>query len=314
MAYLQITTKIGCNNNCHYCPQDIFIKAYKKRSKEVLMHLDDFKSYLEKIPPKVNIWFAGMCEPWMNPACSKMILHADQKGHKISVFTTLSGMTLSDIDLIESINFGFFQIHLPSGHENETFQTNDDYLAVLDKISRSRIMPTYHCHDKKLSATVQKILTENKKLIEYRSLYQRSGNIRISGRLKLSGKQGKIGCRRQLRCNVLLPNGDVILCSNDYGMKHILGNIGSSSYDTLFSEEEFEFVLKGLHDESINIICRECDNFCYDVDLRAKVYNFLYRVDKYLYYIKQLRSRDGVNVILRKGFRLVRKRFYPNQL
>ncbi|MGV7224499.1 MAG: SPASM domain-containing protein [Nitrospinales bacterium] len=312
MYNLQISTKIGCNNNCYYCPQDKIIKAYKKRSKNVLMHLDNFKSYLNKIPSEVDIWFAGMCEPWMNPDCSKMIAHADSKGHKICIFTTLMGMTLSDIDIIESVPFKFFQIHLPSEGENKSFQINNDYLTVLEKISKSRIMATYHCHNKKLSPTVQQILAENKKLIEYRSLYQRSGNIRIAGRLRLSGKQGKIGCRRQLRCNVLLPNGDVILCSNDYGMKHILGNIGSLSYDALFKGDEFQLVLKGLQDETIDTICRECDNFSYDVDVVAKIYNFSYRVDKYLYYIKQVRSRNGINVVLRKGFLLLRKWMFSN--
>ena len=65
----------------------------------------------------------------MNPDCSKMILYANQKGHKISVFTTLSGMTLLDIDLIESINFGFFQIW-----RNSTFNSRSLHCGILQQI------------------------------------------------------------------------------------------------------------------------------------------------------------------------------------
>ena len=83
------------------------------------MRLDNFRTYIEKVPPEVDIWFAGMSEPWLNPECTEMLLYAHNKGHKICVFTTLIGMKLSDLDLIESVPFGFFQVHLPSdlGHQ-----------------------------------------------------------------------------------------------------------------------------------------------------------------------------------------------------
>ena len=308
MSTLQITTKIGCANACNYCPQERFIKAYKKRSTNLFMRLDKFKSYLDKLPSELNIWFAGMCEPWLNPECTEMILYAHKKGHKICVFTTLNGMTLSDIDYIESVPFGFFQIHLPADLEHEKLRVNDDYLAVLDKISKSKINTSFHCHDKNPDLKV-KLILENNKPIEFRSLYQRSGNIKIKSRLNLARKRGIIGCRRNLRCNVLLPNGDVILCSNDYGMKHVLGNITSSSYDSIFNGNEFGKVRQGLQDESIDILCRGCDNFCYNIDLAAKIYNFPYQIDKYIYYVKDLHNSNDLNIILRKGFNAFKKRF-----
>lgn len=312
MPNLQITTKIGCTNACTYCPQERFIKAYRRKSNNLLMGLDNFKSYIEKLPSEVNIWFAGMCEPWLNPGCTEMILFAHNKGHKICVFSTLIGITLSDIDLIESVPFGFFQIHLLSDHENETLLVNDDYLAVLDKISKSNINTSFHCHVKNPDLKVKLILDNNKKTIEFRSLYQRSGNIKIKSRLSLTRKRGIIGCRRNLRNNVLLPNGDVILCSNDYGMKHVLGNIVSSSYESLFNGNEFAKVKQGLQDESIDILCRNCDNFCYNIDLVAKIYNYPYQIDRCIYYLKDIRNSDDLNIILKKIFNVFKKSFKLN--
>ena len=312
MPTLQITTKIGCTNACTYCPQERLIKAYESRSKNLLLDLDNFKSYIEKLPSEVNIWFAGMCEPWLNPECSQMILYAHKKGHKICVFTSLTGMRLSDIDLIESVPFGFFRIHLPNDLEHEKLRVNDYYLAVLDKISKSNINTSFHCHGKNPDLKVKLILNYNNKPIEFRSLYQRAGNIKIKNRFNLPKKRGIIGCIRELKCNVLLPNGDVILCSNDYAMKHVLGNIVFSRYDCLFNGNEFAKVRQGLQDESIDILCRDCDNFSYNIDLAAKIYNFPYQIDKYMYYLRDFRNSYDLNIILRKGFNAVKKQFILN--
>ena len=76
MASIQITTKIGCSNACVYCPQDRFVAAYKERSSTLSMSLETFAACIDKIPAGVGIIFAGMCEPWLNPACTKMVQFA----------------------------------------------------------------------------------------------------------------------------------------------------------------------------------------------------------------------------------------------
>jgi hypothetical protein len=38
--------------------------------------------------------------------------------------------------------------------------------------------------------------------------------------------------------NVLLPNGDVVLCCMDYGLRHVLGNLLRQEYHELFSGAE----------------------------------------------------------------------------
>lgn len=308
MPNMQITTRIGCTIACDYCPQETFIEAYKSRSNNLLMRLDDFQSYIQRLPSEVNIWFAGMCEPWLNPECTEMMLHSHIKGHHISVFTTVIGMRLSDIDAIEHIPFGFFRIHVPTDLEFEKRRADRNYLAVLDKICKSTINATFHCHGKHPAQEVLSILKANEKTSEFSPLYQRSGNIKISNRLSLAKKRGVIGCRRNSRCNVLLPNGDVLLCSNDYGMKHILGNIVSSGYDSLFNGNEFEKVRRGLQDESMDVLCRTCDNFSYDKNLSAKIYNLPYSVDKYLYYLRDLRNPNDLKIIVRKSMNALKRR------
>lgn len=65
--------------------------------------------------------------------------------------------------------------------------------------------------------------------------------------------------KRKEPCNVILPNGDVLLCCNDYGMQHALGNFMTSDYPALHPIEEFLKAATGLADETIEILCRRCD-------------------------------------------------------
>lgn len=86
-------------------------------------------------------------------------------------------------------------------------------------------------------------------------------------------KRRVIGCAR-LHHNILLPNGDVVLCCTDFGMRHVLGNLLSQDYPSLFQSGEFLKVKRGQKDETLDILCRCCtDTTLHNVDLRAKIYN-----------------------------------------
>jgi radical SAM protein with 4Fe4S-binding SPASM domain len=309
MPILQVTTKIGCKLSCSYCPQDKFITAYKDKSSKYSMSLGDFQIVLDKLPSNVNIWFAGMCEPWLNSECTEMLLYAHKKAHRISVATTLFGLKLSDIDLIASIPFGFFKIHLPSDNGRENILVNEDYLSVVEKILKSNIPTSFHCHTKHCNLKVKLLLNNYKNFIYYSVLWQRAGNITLKKRMKLRRRHGVIGCKRKLQNNVLLPNGDVLLCSNDYGMKHILGNLISSSYDSLFGGNELQKIRRGQQNESVDILCRNCENFVYNVDSLAKFTNFPYQVDRYFYYLKDLHNVENLKIIKQKGLYKIKNIF-----
>jgi len=273
------------------------------------MSFDNFKSYVSKIPVDVEIWFAGMCEPWLNNDCTNMLLHAHERGHKIRVFTTLVGMNGSDVALLESVPFGFFQVHLPSSRESERIPVHGDYLDLLNKICTSKIINlSFHCHGGTVHSDVNSLLRRKGKKVDLRSLYRRSGNIKISKRHELSRKRGVIGCLRSSLCNVLLPNGDVLLCSNDYGMKHILGNLRLCTYDALFQSHEFLKIKRGHRNESEDILCRYCDNFGYNVNAVARLLNFGYQLDRYLYYLKDIQSFEDMNHFIQKGIEMVKKK------
>lgn len=309
MNRLQITTRIGCKIACVYCPQDKLIKAYRQRDGDLLMSTDDFKKYMESVPPEVEIWFTGMCEPWSNPRCTEMVLYVYEKGHSTCVFTTTIGLKASDIDLLKSVSYGFFRIHLPSDPKQEDIEITDEYLDKLDRILRSRIDASYHCQGKKVNLRVQSLLASHGKTVYFADTHHRSGNVRSRGWLKLPRRHGVIGCKRNLRNNILLPNGDVLLCCQDYGMKHVLGNMNFSSYDSLFQGSEYLALREGQKNGAVDILCRYCEEFCYNVDLSAKVYNFPYLLQKGVCGLKSIRSYKHFRFFMNSVFDKIKSPF-----
>ncbi len=304
MALLQITTRVGCKIACTYCPQDKLVKAYGEKSCDPLMSLDRFKGYLDKIPQEVGLWFSGMCEPWLNPECTQMILHAKRKGYAVSAFSTMVGMTAQDIELLEPIDFGFFRIHLPSESGEENIGVTKEYLETLEVLLNSKINAGFHCQSSKSDPNVMALLKENGKDFLFLRTCHRSGNVKLKGKLHQPRRRGKIGCKREMRNNLLLPNGDILLCAHDYGIKHVLGNISSLSYEELFEGSEFKRAQEAQQDSRKEVICRYCEEFCYNVDLFSGIMNIRYRIDQLFYDLRAIRNLHDLWVIIQRVIKL----------
>lgn len=257
---LEITTQIGCSNVCGYCPQDKLIAAYSKKSKVRRMSFDAFKECIDKLPDSVNIHFSGMSEPWLNPDCTKMLLYAHQRGHQVRVFTTLVGMTLEDFETIESVPLASFWVHLPSVQWSSKIRITEDYLKLLERVASSTVINASFGTCQGEAFPVIKLILgyHQKKIIRY-PLTTRAGNIFVNG-VRFPEREDKVlGCNRDLRQNVLLPNGDVLLCCMDYGMRHVLGNLLAQDYEDLYKGEEFLKVERGACRDSADILCKTCE-------------------------------------------------------
>ncbi len=261
MAELEITTVIGCKIRCTYCPQDKLVKAYAKRSNIYKMTFDTFKQCLNKIPLHIHIHFSGMAEPWLNPECTRMLLYAHEKGYEIAVYTTAVGMTPLDVEKIQSIPFRIFAVHLPDKERYSKIELTDNYLKTIGAISRSKIQNRKYMTMGTLPSELRRLL---KKRIAKTSMLSRAGNLKGEKDIVYPSRlKGPIRCRScsdLLNHNVLLPNGDVLLCCMDYGMQHNLGNLLSVDYASLFENEEYQQLQKGLNDDSFDILCRYCEN------------------------------------------------------
>ncbi len=87
-------------------------------------------------------------------------------------------------------------------------------------------------------------------------LYSRAGNLKDRAIPRKTGRLKELPCMYH---GVLLPNGDVALCCQDYSIKSVLGNLTRQSYESLYTGAEFKRILRGLSDENEDIICRNCE-------------------------------------------------------
>jgi hypothetical protein len=223
------------------------------------MRFETFASCLSKVPLDVEIHFLGMCEPWLNPQCTQMVLHAHRQGFRISVSTTLAGMKREDVDALKSVPFETFILHVPDVSGDMHLKTDAEYLRLLERVCRSGIHGLRYKRFGELSREVKDIVGTLEEIVW--PTMNRANNLVGAGFGPNFKVRGKIHCHRK-RNNVLLPNGDVVLCCNDYGLQHVLGNLRADSYESLFHGAEFRHVLAGMNDNESEILCRSCSEKC----------------------------------------------------
>jgi hypothetical protein len=253
---LEITTSVGCPNACKICPQELFVGRYRQTSGLKRLSFENFRKYLDRIPKHVRIDFSGFTEPWSNPECTDMILYAHEIDFKLTAFTTCVGMTLSDTEKIRHIPFVTFVVHLPDDESNMPFPRAHGYKDVLENLVSANITNVNFMTMGSLHTDLNALFCSNVSSYVYSS---RAGNVSGS---RPNRKTGIIRCgvSPKMHRNVLLPNGDVVLCCHDYSMKNVLGNLNAGSYEDLFTGTQYKTVIARLSNENAgDLLCRYCD-------------------------------------------------------
>lgn len=246
---LEITTAIGCPMWCRDCPQTLLWSKYNGR---VIMSYDDYCTAIDKVPEGTRIDFSGMCEPFANERCTDMILYAADKGFPLALYTTLQGATLSDWERLKDVTFEVVTIHLPDAEGRGQFSITDEYLELLKRWE----CDNYSCHGT-VDERVKPYLKQ-RNLITY--MHDRAGNVE-------DRPHRDIDINRPITCmtsgkgmdhNVLLPNGQVLMCCMDYGMTGVFGNLYRQSYEEVINSDAAVRMRATL--EQGESICRHCAN------------------------------------------------------
>ncbi len=261
---LAITTNIGCRNMCSYCPQSTVIKAYRERSGIKKMSLETFKSCMKTVPKNIPLSFSGFSEPWLNPECSAMLLHAGEQGYPIRVNTTLIGMKTADVALLSKLSFIKFVVHLPDNQQLTRIKVDQTYLEVLGQLAQSN-MPALHWKfhksspDIDLHPEVAAKLQKSQAQIEYFGLNNRAGQVETALNYAPVNRGRVLRPCQDFHHNILLPNGEVALCHMDWPLRHILGNLLHDNYRDLHKGQPFQEILDGLGKPEADILCRACE-------------------------------------------------------
>lgn len=264
---IEITTQIGCSVNCKYCPQDVLLLRYfannKKREKRLT--LENYKKCLQNLPDDTVITFSGFCEPFLNPECSDMICYTVKHGNRVSLHTTLVGMTMKDFERIKDLPFENIILHTPDKYKYANIPITDTYLQVLDSMLNARnrngepLIKIANCQ----SEPDEEIL----KIINHRvsfssaKLQDIAGNIKEEEVSENVNHEGKIECVKspKLHRNVLLPDGSLVLCCMDFGLRHELGNLIYNSYYEIVNGKVLEDIKSNMKNGG-NVLCRKCSS------------------------------------------------------
>ena len=264
MKRLEITTRIGCKIACRSCPQAALQKAYG-RTRSVTLTTSGFCQLLSNVNNDVMICFAGMSEPWGNPACTEMVKYAVKKGHPVSAYTTLTGWTSEVFECLKGIRFDEFVVHLPDRNANAKIPITEEYLELLQRVIaegpfKNLQVTGFSCHGE-LDPRIISYIPEN--IFVSRELNDRAGNVRNLDGVKSNVCRGQMLCLRcadRLDQNVLLPDGTILLCCMDYGMQHVLGNLYKATYQEILQKEEAQRIRNAMRADGDSILCRKCIN------------------------------------------------------
>jgi radical SAM protein with 4Fe4S-binding SPASM domain len=230
------------------------------------MSMETFRKAIAWAPPEFHIYFSGFSEPFMNPFCTEMILYAHKHKRHVGLFTTLMGASMKNMKaILSTLSFrqgeDWLVMHLPSDDKTERITVTDSYLKILQYVlaaSGDNIDLHYHGND--LRKEVKWVVLSSHQEAYVSKLVSRSGNVTLPDESPPKRLRGSISCDRLLGMygHTILPDGSVVLCCNDFGMKHVLGNIYTDNYMSIQSSKEMKKVLLGLDDKNIDILCRKC--------------------------------------------------------
>lgn len=269
---MELTTMIGCPLMCTFCPQEPLRTTYGDNTK--YMQPMDLMTILAKLPKNTRIDFAGMSEPWANPACTTMLEMVLYMGFRVAIYTTLYGMTEPEKvrqaleqhpNQVEVI-----MLHLPDANGNmKGWKNSPEWQKAAAVITNTKVPCGIGAMTMDSSGLVHPDLQPMVGRLAGWVGHTRADSLDTE---QVKGQAISITPHNTfpLTCastpffdrNVLLPNGDVVLCCMDYKLKHVIGNLLTQSYDEIMNGDKLKEIIKMNEADGFDkcSICKSCEN------------------------------------------------------
>lgn len=216
---------------CSYCPQSTITKKYQG---ERVMTPETFSRILANVDRRTTkIYFTGFTEHFLVDGAEDMMIEAYKAGFAITLYSTLVGFTAEKCRKLKESGIHFRVVHFHEfdgvGFDRNEFEKN---MALFrDNISSDIYRRA------RVTAPVS-----------------RGGNAFASP----GYRKGWLTCPR-FEGNVVLPNGKLYLCCSDWGLKHCLGDLLTSHFDSIeIKKARGQIRLLALSEDS-DLLCRSCE-------------------------------------------------------
>lgn len=288
---LEISVKSGCGLFCDYCPQDKYIESYKTKfsEQEKTLTEETFMAVMQNVPNSTYMKWTGFTEPLDSKLFPVFSKYLRDNGYKQQISTTLHGNLDSVAWFCENLSFfNGITLHLPDDSGFMKSRVNDKYLSRLTELLENAfklglgeerliiflIGDSFHKDIKSLlddhlerglikSSQIQQanILNTRNSTIDPSKL--RIKNVTTRDFIKESSrKQKNYYCSyRRLNSAVLLPNGQVTLCCQDYNLDFILGNLKTEKLNDLYNKIESDDKLSNMFLKGEFFPCTKCEHY-----------------------------------------------------
>lgn len=260
---VEITTVMGCSVNCRYCPQDVLLQRYFEKNKKRIreMSLDTFKKILDVFPSDYDVSFGGFSEPFFSENFIDMLKIACEKKKHVSIYTTLAGAKREEVEEMLKLPISFVVLHVADKYGYAHIALTEEYYESVEKLiyaKKADGTPFVNlCNAQAEPDERIKKICENKYEI-FTVMTDRAGNLQDNNLISNHFNGGKIICEN-LGNYVVLPDGSVVLCCMDFGLKHVLGNIHENTFEEIVNGDEMERVKEGMEGRAhLDILCRNC--------------------------------------------------------
>jgi radical SAM protein with 4Fe4S-binding SPASM domain len=234
----------------------------------------DLLAVLVKLPKNTRIDFSGMSEPWANPACTTMLEMVLYMGFKVAIYTTLYGMT--DPESVRTVleqhpdQVEVIMLHLPDANGNmKGWKNSDEWQKAAAVITNTKVPCGIGAMTMDKNGVVHPDLQPMVGQLAGWVGHTRADSLDTK---QVEGQALSITPHNtfSLTCastpfydrNVLLPNGDVVLCCMDYNLKHVIGNLLEQTYEEMMQGKPLQDLIKMNEADGFNkcSICKSCEN------------------------------------------------------
>ncbi len=244
-SVIEVSNSGMCNRKCSFCP----------RSDPNYNHVNEFidenlhnKIYdeLKSFDYSGSIIYSGFVEPLLDKRIYEHIKDIRQKLPKANLEIITNGDPLNEKRALKLFEAGL-SVLLISVYDGP--KEAENFLKMMQRInidkSRYVIRDRYYGEDKDFGIT----------------LSNRAGNL-DNAEFKIAPlkKSLKMKCTYPSYTFFIDYNGDVLMCSHDWGKKMIMGNVKNNTIKEIWTSKKFDFARKKLINADRNFSpCDVCD-------------------------------------------------------
>lgn len=275
LKYVSIETHTVCNQSCYFCPVSVAPRKAFFMATELFERLvRELSAYRESLE---GVWLMNYNEPTVDRRFVDQCRTLLESGLAVGVNSNGSGLTPEKVDALVAMGpLRYLSINL-STVDREKYRKDrgkDQLDLVLRNLDHARDQPLAEekiivvlgtgddQHQRDFEAITERYGSGFQ--VNYAEIMDRAGHIEV-GHRPISREQKLCGCEnvgsRPLQHLHVLPEGQCVLCCEDYDENYVVGDLNQSSVHEVLTSDRLALLRRwayGLDTPPDDFICKGC--------------------------------------------------------